>query len=112
MACRLDSLACQEAISDMFLNAIDGCSEDLQREIITLLPELLSENAHEVFPSACCSRPTYTSYLAPIHTLSRRTKGMQHWLEAGSRCSKLASIHARMPPLACAGLCAEAGGAL
>ena len=75
MACRLDSLACQEAISDMFLNAIDGCSEDLQREIITLLPELLSENAHEVFPSAYGSLPIYTSYFAPINTLSRRTRG-------------------------------------
>ena len=86
MACRLDSLACQEAISDMFLNAIDGCSEDLQREIITLLPELLSENAHEVFPSAYASLLIYISYLAPIHALSRRTKGCNTGLklEAGA----------------------------
>ena len=48
VACRLDSLACQQAISEMFLNAIDGCSEGLQKEIITLLPELLSEEEHKV----------------------------------------------------------------
>ena len=47
-ACRLDSLADQQAISRMFLTAMDGCSEGLQKEIILLLPELLSEEEHEV----------------------------------------------------------------
>ena len=48
LACRLDSLSHQQAISEMFLNAMDGCSEGLQKEIILLLPELLTEDEHEV----------------------------------------------------------------
>ena len=49
LACRLTSLAPQQAISEMFLKAMDSCCrEDLQKEIILLLPELLSEDEHEV----------------------------------------------------------------
>ena len=48
LTCRLDSLADQQAISKMFLNALDGCNEGLQKELILLLPELLSEDEHEV----------------------------------------------------------------
>ncbi len=55
LACRLDSLADQQVISRMFLSAMDGCSEALQKEIILLLPELLSEDEHEVQYYHCTS---------------------------------------------------------
>ena len=48
IACRLDSLANQEAITTLFLQAIDACPEELQKDIITVLPELVSEDEHEV----------------------------------------------------------------
>lgn len=45
---RLDSMANQNAITRLFLEAIDACPEDLQRDIISILPELVSEDDHEV----------------------------------------------------------------
>jgi DNA-binding protein YbaB len=32
----------------MFMEAMDACPEDLQLDMISILPELLSEDEHEV----------------------------------------------------------------
>lgn len=41
-------MANQNAITRLFLEAIDACPEELQRDIISILPELVSEDDHEV----------------------------------------------------------------
>lgn len=45
---RLDSLQNQEAITNMFMEAMEACPEDLQKDMISIIPELLSEDEHEV----------------------------------------------------------------
>ena len=49
--CRLDSSACQEhgGISSLFMRVMDACGEELQRDILSVLPELLNETNHEVY---------------------------------------------------------------
>ena len=47
--CRLDSSTCQEhGISTLFMRVMDACGEELQKDILSVLPELLSEGEHEV----------------------------------------------------------------
>ncbi len=48
LACRLDSLANQNAITELFLQAIDACPEELQKDILSILSELVGEDEHEV----------------------------------------------------------------
>ncbi|BDA41598.1 probable fanconi anemia group D2 protein homolog [Coccomyxa sp. Obi] len=43
----LDNVANQNAVTRLFLEAIDACPEELQRDIISILPELVSEDDHE-----------------------------------------------------------------
>ena len=46
---RLDSVAGdEESIPGLFLQAIDACGEELQADILTVLPELITEAEHEV----------------------------------------------------------------
>ncbi len=54
---RLDSLAGhEESIAGLFLQAIDACGEELQTDILTVLPELITEAEHEVGRWLLCRR--------------------------------------------------------
>lgn len=49
---RLDNIAAKnESITGLFLQAIDACGDELQADILTVLPELVSEGEHEVYPT-------------------------------------------------------------
>lgn len=58
-------MANQNAITKLFLEAIDACPEELQRDIISILPELVSEDDHEVgcIPTLCFVVDLHLPYL-------------------------------------------------